>query len=38
MMASAEYEGNIALDRLDFADEAMAQKVMEEENARRIER
>ena len=38
LMASAEYEANMALDRLDFGDEALAQKIMEEENARRNER
>lgn len=33
MMASAEYDATA-----DFADEAMAQRVMEEENMRRQER
>lgn len=37
-MASTEYDGNIVIDRADFADEAMAQRVMEEENAIRLER
>ena len=38
IMASGEFDGTAGIDKADLADEALAQRVMEEENMRRLER